>query len=181
MAFTETRLDKILGTGSGTASRPAFGNAGARWIDTTGPTETYDTGAAWVALGGAAGSLTASSNKLASDVVMSVANTPYDGPSLSLAAGSYLLIGTLTLLSSGTLDFTIKLWDGTTTIATTEGANPFATYTVSLSVSGIVVLGSTTTIKITALSPGTTGTIKAAAVNNAAGNTASTLTALKYA
>lgn len=55
MALTETRLDKIIGIGSGTGSRPAFGQSGARWIDTTGPTETYDSGTAWVALGGAGG------------------------------------------------------------------------------------------------------------------------------
>lgn len=55
MALTETRLDKIIGVGAGTAGRPAFGQTGARWIDTTGPSETFDNGTAWVAIGGGAG------------------------------------------------------------------------------------------------------------------------------
>lgn len=55
MTFTETRIDKILGVGSGTGSRPAAGNPGARWIDTAGPSETYDNGSSWVSLGGGGG------------------------------------------------------------------------------------------------------------------------------
>jgi hypothetical protein len=54
MALTETRLDKILGVGSGTGSRPAAGQTGARWVDTstTPATETVDNGSSYVALGG---------------------------------------------------------------------------------------------------------------------------------
>ena len=47
MALTEQRLGKILGVGSGTGSRPAAGQNGARWVDTTGPTEYYDDGSNW--------------------------------------------------------------------------------------------------------------------------------------
>ena len=52
----ETRFQYLFGIGAGTGSRPAAGNAGARWVDTTGPTEYYDTGSTWTALGGGGGS-----------------------------------------------------------------------------------------------------------------------------
>jgi hypothetical protein len=102
------------------------------------------------------GSLTSSSNYLSAGVTMVSANTDYDGPSLSLAAGTWLLIGVVYMTTGTTaaLAWRVKLWDGTTVVSSarheSEGtAQPAAT---SIPVSGIVSPASTTTYKITAQS-----------------------------
>jgi hypothetical protein len=99
------------------------------------------------------GSLTSSSNYLSAGVTMTTANTDYDGPSLSLAAGTWLLIGVVYMTTGTTaaLAWRVKLWDGTTVVSSarheSEGtAQPAAT---SIPVSGIVSPASTTTYKIT--------------------------------
>jgi hypothetical protein len=183
MALTETRLDKILGIGSGTGSRPAAGQNGARWIDTTGPTETYDNGSAWVTLGGAV-SLTSSTNQLSSAVTMTSTNTFYDGPSLSLAAGTWLLLASIYIApGTATGDVTAKLWDGSAAFASAFATPGGTNLAIQMALSAVVSPGTTTTYKVSAARDGGTGTwtIGAAAGANGAGNNASTLVAIKIA
>ena len=184
MAFTETRLDKILGTGSGTGTRPAAGNAGARWIDTTGPTETFDNGTAWVAVGGGSGgALTSQSSALSADVTIAAANTYYDGPTISLVAGTWLLVAAVNVVYSGAAEnFTAKLWDGTTVYAAGQTQTPQAAAMGLISLAAVVSPGATTTYKVSvATQSATTALIKATAALNAAGNHNSYIYAVKIA
>lgn len=123
------------------------------------------------------------SNQLSADVAMTLANTAYDGPSVTLTPGTWLLIGTVTVLGpAGASKLTAKLWDGTTVESSSEQALDAAT-AGSITLVGIVTLTPTSvlTYKITCLNTVAAGTIKAAAPDNAAGNTASTLVAMRIA
>lgn len=134
-------------------------------------------------VGGA--SSTAAMNQLGSDQAV-VQNVWKDGPSLSLLAGTYVLTANLTVLAGQATGHIMgaRLSDGTTHLASTEekaessGGAPVKTF----SLTGYVVVGSTTTWKAQAITNGASGaTIKAACTTNASGNTASTLVALKIA
>jgi hypothetical protein len=125
---------------------------------------------------------TSQMDQLTGDVSMSSGLTWFDGPTLSLAAGTYVLMGTLTIVLSGSGRGSARLSDGTNHLASTEQFQGTASRELSLSVSGRVVVSSTTTWKLQgAPGSGLTGTIKAANPVNATGNIASTLTALKTA
>lgn len=67
----------------------------------------------------AASALVVTSNNITADVTMTTAGTYYDGPSLTPAAGTYLLYGHVTCLAVTNAARTIqgKLWDGTTVLA----------------------------------------------------------------
>lgn len=131
--------------------------------------------------------LTSSEANVSADVTMANANQFYDGPSLSLAAGTWLIIGTITVASANNsiLRATAKLWDGTTVESSTEATSPAMGTNlrglVSLTLSGIVTLGATTTMKISAAATVASSLIKAAAVDNGAGNNASFLRAVRIA
>lgn len=142
-----------------------------------------ETGPLGAASGGAA---TGQMNQRATNVSVSQ-NTWADGPSLSLAAGTYILMGTITI-QSGTTSACIlgaRISDGTNHLASTEsktetgsGSNPARQFALS----GYVVVGSTTTWKIQGITSSASGaTILAAATTNGSGNNASTLVALKIA
>lgn len=58
--MSETRFQKLFGIGSGTGGRPAAGNAGARWVDTSSSyQESVDDGSGWhnMASGGGSGAM----------------------------------------------------------------------------------------------------------------------------
>lgn len=114
-----------------------------------------------------AGSLTASGSAtlttgeavLSGDVTLvnAFGTTLYDGPSASLAAGTYLvsfqvLFGVIVGTSQGYEWFT-KLWDGTNIFGQGYGALPVAAnyngYAILVSGSAVFTLGSTQTIKLT--------------------------------
>lgn len=60
----------------------------------------------------------ASSNSLSADVLCSVANTFYVGPTVAQGTtGTFFAVGTVTLYNSATDSAYVKLWDGTTLIA----------------------------------------------------------------
>lgn len=100
--------------------------------------------------------LSNSSNYVAADVTMTTAGTYYDGPSLSLAAGTWLLVGAVQILAvtNAARTFQAKLWDGTTTIsnAVWQVDGTAAAGQGTLALSAIVAPGSTTTYKISATS-----------------------------
>lgn len=129
------------------------------------------------------GSLTTATANLGADVSIAASNTWYDGPSVSLAAGTWFIVGHVTVKSSltGTLQHTTaKLWDGTTVLD--SGETSFSStdhHTITLS--GIVSLAGTTTLKISVATDNTFTTLLAAASHNGAGNNASTIRAIKVA
>lgn len=78
------------------------------------------------------------------------ANTDTDELSASLAAGVWLIMATITLVSgTGGAFYRAKIWDGTTVHAAAGGYNSAINGEVCLSLSRIVTLGGTTTIKLT--------------------------------
>ena len=132
--------------------------------------------------GGGGGSVTAEQNQLSGNVTMTTLNTYYDGPSLSLN-GTYFLSGTVSVKDNsggGAQQFTAKLWNGTTVIASTE-TTIGATEDGSLSLSGYVTTSGAETWKISVAANTSTNLILAATIVNGAGNNASTLVALKIA
>lgn len=126
--------------------------------------------------------ITTATNNLAADTVLTNANTYYDGPSISLVAGTWLVTGTVTCEDPGSGGgvLTAKLWDGTTTAASTE-VQVAAGLTGSLSMSAIVTPGGTTTYKISVARTVANGRITATASSNGAGATASHIRAIKVA
>jgi hypothetical protein len=128
--------------------------------------------------------LTNSKASLSADVGMVTSNTWYDGPSLSLAAGTWLVTAHISFWRTAT---TATIWFG----RITDGTNHHASgqlYTDSVAgtggvvaLTGIITLTGTTTIKI----QGTTNAgaaaclMKAALTANGSGNNATQLTAVK--
>lgn len=104
--------------------------------------------------------VTTSSNNLAAGVAMSVGGTYYDGPTLTLAAGTYLLVGTVTILNGANAMLVKgKLWDSTTIFGSTSAYIATANQAVTMSMSAIVSPGGSTTYKISANSSSTSGTL----------------------
>ncbi len=151
----------------GTASQRLSVNAGA-------------TAPEWATV--AAGDLTYVEAALGADVGMPTANTFYDGPSVALTAGTWLLVGHITWQSDdGTSrSCTAKLWDGTTVEASAEESmNQGGRGQVTLA--GVVVVTGTPTWKISATLSLTNGSMLAAAAINGAGNNACRLVGIKIA
>lgn len=118
-------------------------------------------------------------NDLAADVTMTTSGTFYDGPSVSLAAGTWLVVGSVIVYKSGAIvTATGKLWDGTTVESSTQGTSANGK-PVQLSLFGILVLAATTTIKISATSTASTSILAAATLDSGAGNNAGHLRAFK--
>lgn len=120
-------------------------------------------------------------NLLAADVAIVNANQYYDGPSIALPAGKYLLIGKVLIDYAGANDCQAKLWDGVTVFDSAEfkrsgnTAGPEAT----LPLLGIVNPAVTTVYKISAACDVGGQAIKAALEHNAVGNNASHLVAVQ--
>jgi hypothetical protein len=130
--------------------------------------------------------VSSSVNQLSSDVTMTTAGTFYNGPSLSLTAGTYFLSGTVTLQTTSVtaaVQFVCKLWDGTTVGASTEAVagatSSAAVKNEPISLSAIVVPTGAATWRIACTSNTASQLIKAATPQYGAGNNASTLVALK--
>jgi hypothetical protein len=122
------------------------------------------------------------SNALTADVTMTNANQYYDGPSVSCVAGTWLLVGSVTVYNSSgaSVPFTAKLWDGTTTFAAPEAGVPNASLGI-LALSAIVSPGVTTSYKISVASTTAGRAIKAAPNDNSPGNYASVLNGIRIA
>lgn len=123
---------------------------------------------------------TSSLTLLGATVTMTLANTYYDGASVSLAAGTWLLVAVCTIndpTSTGG-NTTAKLWDGTTVLVSTA-AQATAGGVQCMTLAAVVSPVGTTTYKVSAASTQTGHTIVAAAPNNGAGNNANSITAVK--
>lgn len=96
-------------------------------------------------------SLTTASAYLASDLTMTTAATNYDVVSLSLAAGTWLLLANLIgKANAASTYFAATLWDGTTHVSDTWQDMTTTAHGYSAALSAIVTPGSTTTYKLTA-------------------------------
>lgn len=106
-------------TGSGTVSNTTTGGNGLTSGDLTGTPIFF-------------APITAS---LGADVTLTNAGTYYDGPSVAQgASGKWRASGTITIATIAGGDvFNIKLWDGTTVVASTEVVSSGLTLSVSLS------------------------------------------------
>lgn len=123
---------------------------------------------------------------MGADVQMPTSNTWYDGPSLSLAAGTYLVTASIQFWRTAT---TATTWFG----RITDGTNHHASgqmYTASvagtggvMALSAILTISSTTTIKLqgTTSAGATACLMKAATTANGSGNNATQITAVKIA
>ena len=168
--------DIIVGTGSGTFDNLPIG--------TTGQVLTADTTVSpykvkWATP--AAAGLTSQTANLASTVSMTSANTFYDGPSITLAAGTWLLVGQISVEDPGGNGgrCTAKLWDGTT-VSTSIDAAPPVGGTGGLTMSAFVSPTGSTTYKISAAFSQPTHNILASTTTNSAIN-CSRITATKIA
>jgi hypothetical protein len=105
------------------------------------------------AMGGGGAAITSGSAVLGGDVTMTNANTDYDGPSASLAAGTYYIAWkALFQVVTTTATYRVKLWDGSTIYDESEDTGNSPGYRYTYAGFAVVVLGSTTTVKITAQS-----------------------------
>lgn len=125
---------------------------------------------------------TASEAFMTSNLTLTSANTFYDGPSLSLAAGTYVLWGSGLGKFSTAGFIEAKLWDGTNVYHTTEAYNATSGADIAIGVTaGNVVLGGTVTVKISYASSVTGNSVLATAQNNGDANKATKIVALKIA
>jgi hypothetical protein len=130
-------------------------------------------------------SLASASNALSADVVMTNAGTWYDGPSISLAAGTWMIDSCVTVQKgavSGVGDLSARITNGTTHYASSEATwNTRSASMTSISLSTRITLASTTTIKVQAVSTFAASAIKAATIYQASGNNASNINAVRVA
>lgn len=206
VAVAQSQVDTASGVAALTPGRVVASNRGGTGIDTSGATDgqiligktsdhslnlstltagtgiTITNGAGLITVTNSAGgvSLTTASNYLVSDVTMTSSNTYYDGASVSLVAGTWFITAAIQVKGGALADATAKIWDGTTNYSSGESVVALADY-VSIFLSAIVSPGTTTTYKVSAAQNTAGGLIKAAAAQNAAGNTATYINAIKIA
>lgn len=127
-------------------------------------------------------SLSRASAFLSANVNMAAANTWYDGPTLSLASGTWLVMASATIGRTGTTagNYNIRISDGTNHFASVQQyhasvANNYA----ALSCNALVTLASTTTIKLQAAGSITADVLRADTPNNASGLNATGIIAVK--
>ncbi len=136
--------------------------------------------------GSGSGSITNASASLGADVQMPTSNTWYDGPSVSLSAGTWLVTGHITFWRTAT---TATIWfgritDGTNHHASSQAYTPSVAGTgANVAITSIVVLTGTTTIKLqgTTSAGATACLMKAATTANSSGNNATEITAIRLA
>jgi hypothetical protein len=123
----------------------------------------------------------ASEDFLTGNVTMTTAGTFYDGPSLSLTPGTYLLIGAVQLQApSLAIWVAAKLWDGASSILENIGSYVATTgVSLSLPVRGVVVVAATTTYKISCACNVNAAIIQATTPAYGTANKASHLIALR--
>lgn len=142
------------------------------------------TGGTITSTGTLALSLTQQSAFASADVAMTNANTWYDGPSLSLTAGTWLLFASANVGRTATTagNYDLRISTGTTHYASVQQYHAsVANNWAALSCNGVAVLAATTTIKIQVAGTIAGDVLKAATPNNASGNNATGLIALRIA
>ena len=151
----------------------AIDQTGKVWVCTVAGTP-----GTWTQVGSSS-ALTTATAALGADVAMTAGNTYYDTVSVSLAAGTWMLVAEVEVVGANAIGISAKLWDGTTVFRSGSFTVAVNTYTGHITMAAIVTPGSTTTYKISVAGNTTGGTAKAAMTLNGAGNNATALTAVK--
>ena len=144
-------------------------------------------GSEWIATapsGSGSVSLTNASAFLASDVSMASANTWYNGPSVSLAAGTWLVMASATVGRTTTTagHYNLRISNGLTHYASVQQYHAsVANNWAALSCNAIITLASTTTILLQAAGSLTNDVLKATMPNNGSGANATGIVAVKIA
>jgi len=134
--------------------------------------------------GSGGGAISHAENFLTVDRQMPVSSTWYDGPDISLAAGTWLITGHISFWRTAT---TATIWFGRITDGTNHHASSQA-YTPSVAGTGanvaltaVITLAGTTTIKLqgTTSAGATACLMKAATTANGSGNNATQITAIR--
>jgi len=86
------------------------------------------------------GDLSPITASLGADVTLNNTGTYFDGPSVAQGtSGTWFVSGTVTVFDTGAAStFSVKLWDGTTVIASCQGVSESASHPLSLSLSGFI-------------------------------------------
>lgn len=118
---------------------------------------------------------------LAADVALNNIANFFDGPSVSLAAGTWLIVGTVLVTDTAGLAGVIaKLWDGTTVESSDQVTIGGANYNETITLAGVVSPGTTTTYKISCRGfTSASGKILAATPTASQGNNASHMRAIR--
>jgi len=138
-----------------------------------GGTGSTTAAAALTALGAGIAN-TVQSAYLTGDVTMTNANTFYDGPALTLVAGTWLLLAVVQIVNNGaTVDnYTGKIWDGTTPYGAAYTSLSAATNTDGdIVIAAVAVLASGATLKASVASTSGGDTLKATPRGNNTGLT----------
>jgi len=144
-------------------------------------------GSEWIATAPAGSSpvaLTNASAFLASDVSMASANTWYNGPSVSLDAGTWLVMASATMGRTTTTagHYNLRISTGLTHYASVQQYHAsVANNWAALSCNAIITLASTTTIYAQAAGSLTNDVLKATTPNNGSGANATGIVAVKIA
>ncbi len=118
-------------------------------------------------------------SQLSGNVAMTSANTAYDGPSVTLAAGTWFVSASILIQSTSTsAPVTAKLWTNPVVYASSVIDMP-ASNASSVTVQAVITLTIPTLIKISAVSSTAGYSILAQAASNTAGLNASTMTAFQ--
>lgn len=143
--------DVIYGGASGVPTRLANGSAGQVLVSAGGTAAP-----AW-----GVATLTSTQVFLGADVNMPTANTFYDGPTYTPAAGTWLLIASATVdnQSGGGQRETGKLWDGTTAYAAAQVSNGASTNLALVTCQAVVAASGSQTYKLSVAGNGGTQTM----------------------
>lgn len=118
----------------------------------------------------------------AGDVTMTNANTFYTGTSIILTPGTWLVIGFITLGRAATTlqRYTARISTGSVHYASSQMTQPSQNpHYVNICMSAIITVAENTTINIQAAATSTNCLIKRACADNASGNNATQLNAIK--
>ena len=165
--YLTSAVTAVQEDGSGLTSRPTVNfNYGVKATDNSGSSRTdVDV------------NLTTGETFISADVTMTTASTFYDGGSVSLTAGTWLVMSTGTIESTANtaMRITGKMWDGTTVYAASEGAvgtlGGSTKGYITMSMSSIITLAGTTTIKSSYTSTLANCVLKATPADNSTGTT----------
>jgi hypothetical protein len=164
------------------AAVPVGGTTGQVLTKTSGA----DYAAAWETPSGGGGAISYADATLAADVALAANNTWYDGPSVTLSSGTWVIHvgGHYRRGTTGAANVAIRAWDGTTAYAHAEVYHPSVTNVeVNPVAFGIAVLAgsATVTLQMLASSGNAAALMKAATAANGQGNIATRITAVKLA
>lgn len=165
--------DLIVGSAANTAIRLAKGADGT-YLGVVGGVLAWTTGSN--------AALTTVENDLAADVALNNTGTYFDGPSVSLTTGTWLLTGAVLVQdTAGVANVAAKLWDGSTVESSAQVTIAAINYTAMLPMSGIVTVSGTVTWKISVRDGTSTSgkIVKATVLVATAGDNASFLRAVK--